>query len=270
MNPILSHVRVAAEGASPEHWLYFLHGIYGSGRNWASLARRLAEERREWGVILVDLRLHGDSAGFAPPHTVEACAEDLARLEESLGLPATAVLGHSFGGKVALLRAAGGERDLRQVWVADSSLGRSEPSGSAWRIIEIVRGLPERFTSRDEVADALEAHDYARQVGLWLAMNLERHGDSFRWKLDWHGVEAMLRDYYATDVWPIIERPPGETEIHVIRARRSSALDRATLDRLNAAAEATGRVTLHEVDAGHWLNVEDPDAVLDLLDAHLP
>lgn len=268
--PILNSTSIASDEKRPDSWLFLLHGIYGSGRNWGSLARRLVEERPEWGVLLVDLRLHGGSTeGFDPPHTVQACADDVARLEDHLGFSANALLGHSFGGKVALVRARG-ESALRQVWVADSTLRTGEPSGSAWRVIEIVRALPDTFESRDQVADALEREGYARGVGQWLAMNLERTDSGFRWKLDWDGVEAMLRDYFRTDVWRMIEDPPAGTEVHVIRATKSDAVDVEAQERIRQAGERTGRVSLHEVDAGHWLNVDNPDAVLDLLVAHLP
>jgi esterase len=264
MSSILSHSIVEAEGASPQRWLYLLHGIYGSGRNWGSLARRLVEERPEWKVVLVDLRLHGGSRDFDPPHTLRRCADDLIALEKALSHPADAILGHSFGGKVALVRAASGNAP-RQVWVADSTLRTGEPDGTAWQVIEIVRGLPDRIPSRDDVADALEAHGYARGVGQWLAMNLEREGDSFRWKLDWNGVEEMLRDYFRTDVWQTVENPPDGSEVHIIKALQSNAVDETTAERIELASERTGRVFLHTVDAGHWLNVDNPDAVLRLL-----
>ena len=67
--------RVTAAGGNPERWLLVLHGIYGSGRNWGSIARRLVDARPEWGVLLVDLRLHGGStSGFEGPHTLAATA----------------------------------------------------------------------------------------------------------------------------------------------------------------------------------------------------
>jgi esterase len=45
-------------------------------------------------------------AGLPPPHTVAAAAADVDRLVEHLDFHAAAVLGHSFGGKVALTYAA--------------------------------------------------------------------------------------------------------------------------------------------------------------------
>jgi esterase len=266
---VLSHTRVTAGPDEPGSWVYLIHGIYGSGRNWGSLARRLVQERPALGAILVDLRLHGGSADMAPPHTLRACADDVARLEESLGLPAMAILGHSFGGKVALVRGAEEGEELRQIWVMDSTLRTGEPTGSAWAIIDIVRNLPETFASRDEVADALVEHGYARGVGQWLAMNLVREKDGFRWKLDWDGVEEMLRDYFATDVWQVIDAPPRGVEVHVVKAAESEAIDRESAARIHAAGETTGRVHLHTVAGGHWINVDNPDGVLELLIATL-
>src|SRR6201999_468457 len=71
MGPGRPHRRVAPKEATPSRWLLVLHGIFGSGRNWGSIARRLVEARPEWGAVLVDLRLHGQSReGFGAPHTM--------------------------------------------------------------------------------------------------------------------------------------------------------------------------------------------------------
>ncbi len=268
-SPILNHSRVTVGERAPERWLLILHGIYGTGRNWGSVARRLAEERPEWGILLVDLRLHGGSTGFAPPHTIETVAADVDRLVEHLDFHAAAVLGHSFGGKIALLYARHHGEGLRQVWVVDSTLEVREPSGSAWRIIEIVRSLPSEFGSRDELVEALEGHGYPRPLGQWLAMNLEREGDRFRWRLDWDGVEEMLRDYFRTDLWAVVESPPPGVEVRVVRATGSEALADA-VGRIERAGRETGRVHLHPVEGGHWINADNPEGMLRLLAEELP
>jgi pimeloyl-ACP methyl ester carboxylesterase len=268
-NPLLSHTRVTS-APSPGRWLYIIHGIYGSGRNWAGFAKRLVERRPEWGVILPDLRLHGGSKGFPPPDTVSACAADLAGLEEDLGLPACVLLGHSFGGKVALVSADRGNASLKQVWVVDSTLQAGKPSGSAWEVIQIVRTLPDTFDARQKIEEVLVSHGYEQGVGTWLAMNLERDDGKFRWKLDWDRVEEMLRDYFATDVWKTVENPPAGMEIHVVKAEESSAIDPEAVERINRASERTGKVHLHRVASGHWINVDSPEALLALLNQHLP
>lgn len=265
--PILNHSRVAAPGRTPERWLLVLHGIYGSGRNWGSVARRVVEARPEWGALLVDLRLHGGSQGFAPPHTLAASAADVDRLVEHLDFHAAAVLGHSFGGKVALMYTRHHGDELRQAWVVDSTLEVKEPSGSAWRIIEIVRSLPAEFGSRGELADALAEHGYPRPLGQWLAMNLERADGALRWRLDWDGVEEMLRDYFRTDLWDVVESPPAGVEVHVVKATESDALDETDVARVEGAGS---HAFLHRVEGGHWINTENPEAVVELLVEKLP
>ncbi|HET8653885.1 MAG TPA: alpha/beta fold hydrolase, partial [Longimicrobiaceae bacterium] len=231
----LHHTRIVSDTRTPARWLLVLHGIYGSGRNWGTVARRLVDARPEWGVILVDLRLHGGSQGFPPPHTLATAAGDVEALAEELGIRPTAILGHSFGGKVALVYAAAHAEGLHQVWVMDSTIGAERAGGSTWRIMEIVRSMPEAFGSREEMVDRLAEHGYPKPLGNWLAMNLERHGDRFRWRLDWEGVAALLRDYYRRDLWQTIENPPDAAEIHVVKATDSGAISAADEARIEAA-----------------------------------
>lgn len=267
--PTLNHTTIAAEGAAPRRWLLMLHGIYGSGRNWAQIARKLVAEKRDWGVMLVDLRLHGDSQGFEPPHTLEAAAADVARLAESAAHHPEVVLGHSFGGKVALAYARDHGDELRQVWVMDSTLRVREPGGSAWKVLEAVRALPDTFGSRDEFVRGMAGFGFAAPLANWLGMNLERDGERLRWRLDWDGVEQMLVDYFQTDLWTVVERPPAGVEVHVVAATESDSLDDGDAERLEAAS-GSGPTHLHRLEGGHWINVDNPDAVVDLLVSRLP
>ncbi|HEX6927339.1 MAG TPA: alpha/beta hydrolase [Longimicrobiaceae bacterium] len=271
MASLLNYTAVTPPQGGAASWLLALHGIYGSGRNWGTIARRLVQKRPDWGVLLVDLRLHGEStAGFSPPHTVAAAAADIAELVAVEGLAATAVLGHSFGGKVALEYARGHGEGLRQVWAVDSTLNASEPSGSAWQVLQAVRSLPDRFPSREALIEGLGRHGHPPELASWLGMNLERADGELRWRLDWDGVEEMLRDYFRTDVWEVVEAPPDDVEVHVLRATESSALGPEDVARIRAAEAAHSRTHIHELVGGHWIHVDNPDALVELLTDGLP
>ncbi|HEX5520563.1 MAG TPA: alpha/beta hydrolase [Longimicrobiaceae bacterium] len=268
MTPLLNHARVTAPGHTPERWLLVLHGIYGRGRNWGTIMRRVVEQRPEWGALLVDLRLHGGSTeGFLPPHTLAASAADVDALVAHVDFHAAAVLGHSFGGKVALMYAEHHAEGLQQVWVIDSTLEPRAPSGSAWRMIEVLRALPSEFDSREEAVGGIEAAGYATGIAQWMAMNLRRDDDGkYRWQIDLEGMEEMLRDFFRTDLWPVLEHPPAGAEIHVVKATESNALDAEATTRIEAMAEQPGsRVSLHELEGGHWINTDNPEAVIELL-----
>lgn len=260
---ILAHDRVTAPGAEPGRWLFLLHGIYGMGRNWGSIARRVVASRPDWGAVLVDLREHGGSKGFEPPHTLVAAARDVHELTRSLGVRADAILGHSFGGKVALEYLRQHPDRLRQLWVIDSTPAPREPGGSAWAMLRILRSLPDVFASRSDVVAALERSGVATPIASWMATNLAHRPDGYRWRFDLDAMEELLRDFFATDLWDVVDDPPGRTEIHVVKASESSILTPDSLERIRNAAP--GRVFLHEVQGGHWLNADNPDAVVALL-----
>ncbi len=94
--------------------LIIVHGLYGSGRNWGVIAKRLSDSRR---VITLDMRNHGQSPR-EPTHSYPDLADDLARLITHLNLPVD-VCGHSMGGKAAMVLALQNPSLLRRLIVAD-------------------------------------------------------------------------------------------------------------------------------------------------------
>ena len=263
--PRLATTRVVAKGQDPGSWIYFLHGIYGAGRNWASVARQLVECRPEWGCVLVDLRLHGDSRGFEPPHTVQACGEDVAALLTSTSPAPYVVLGHSFGGKVALRVAELEAVESRQVWVVDSSPAPTSPSGVAVEMLQAVRGLPLAFSARSEVVEGLQSRGFSGFVASWMATNLEKQGDVYRWRFDLDSMEALLVDFFQLDLWGIVEGPPAGLELHFVKATASAVLGEEACRRLKAAGDRTGQVSVHHLEGGHWLNADNPGGLAKLL-----
>lgn len=81
--------------------LVILHGLFGSGQNWQSVGRRLGETYR---VFAVDLRNHGDSPP-AEPMTFSEMVDDLRVFLEDHGIERASFLGHSVGGKTAMVFA---------------------------------------------------------------------------------------------------------------------------------------------------------------------
>ena len=94
--------------------LLIAHGLFGSGRNWGVIARRLADSR---DVIVVDMRNHGESPRFASQGYTEM-ADDLAQVIAAHGGSAD-VLGHSMGGKTAMVLALTQGTLVRRLVVAD-------------------------------------------------------------------------------------------------------------------------------------------------------
>lgn len=261
----LAHRLLTAQDATPTRWMIVTHGIYGAGRNWLSVARRFVDDRPGWGAVLVDLRLHGESQGFAPPHTVDACAADLAQLVSTSGLEVRAVLGHSFGGKVALVYSRRPPVPLDHVWVIDSTPDPRPPGGSAWTMLSVLRDRPGPFRDRNEGVEAVEAGGFATPVAQWMSTNLVHGPDGYRWRLAPDDMESLLLSFFRTDAWDAVEAPHPGCQVHMVRAEESSILNEAACSRVEMAGERHGQTFLHPVAGGHWVNADNPDALHRLL-----
>ncbi len=68
MNPVRLHYEILGGG----HPVIILHGLFGAGRNWHGIAKKMAVRHR---VILVDLRNHGKSSHAATMGYTEMAAD---------------------------------------------------------------------------------------------------------------------------------------------------------------------------------------------------
>lgn len=245
------------------HLGFVLHGILGSGRNWRSFARRVVNARPQWRLALVDLRGHGDSGPAPGPQTVARCAADLVGLHEVVGVPDT-LMGHSFGGKVALVYA----RDQRPVpvHILDSRLDRAEGQNASnndvLSVLSVLGQVRVPAPDRKGVGEQLRALGLGPTVTQWLLTSLKRSPDGWVWKLDLTAIDALIADYLDLDLVDWLRGPDG-AEVHLVRAARSSVWSPesiAVLDTLDPRVTVT---TLENAD--HWLHVTDPEGLLGAL-----
>ncbi|WP_298257408.1 alpha/beta fold hydrolase [uncultured Litoreibacter sp.] len=94
--------------------LLIAHGLFGSARNWGVIAKRLSDRSK---TVVVDMRNHAHSFWDAS-HSYEDLAKDLAKVIETIGAPMD-VLGHSMGGKAAMVLALSRPELLRKLVIAD-------------------------------------------------------------------------------------------------------------------------------------------------------
>ncbi|MEN8144501.1 MAG: alpha/beta hydrolase [Gemmatimonadota bacterium] len=269
-DPILATVRsTAATAVAGPRDIHYLHGIFGSGRNWRSLARRVHRERPDWGSVLVDLRMHGESQGFTPPHTIAACAEDVAHVLTAEGAADSVVVGHSFGGKVALAAAAR-VNSVRQVWVIDSTpTARAPAGGSAMNMLITLESLPREFPTRESAVAGLLGAGQQRLVAEWMATNLLSQGGAWRWRFSLPALRELLTDFHRTDLWPVVEDTRRSFAVHVVKAADSAILSAADVERLHGLPEES-ETYLHHVPGSHWVNMDSPSELAALMTARLP
>ena len=244
--------------ARPSRTAFVVHGILGSAGNWRSFVRRLVDGSEAAAAvrwILVDLRGHGDSPPGEPPHTVAACAADLEALAASLGVTVDLVIGHSFGGKVALA-FADRTPSVTEAWFLDTPPGPAAITGGTDEIanvFSVIEALPEPLPSRQEVATAIKARGLSDMLAQWMTTNVRGDAErGYRWKFDLPTVRALVGDYAALDLWPVVESPRPGLTVHGVRGGRSNRFTAADIERLDGLG-------VHVIaDAGHWLHVDAP------------
>lgn len=269
---LVHHDVVTAPGTTPDKYMLVLHGILGSGSNWRTFARRLVAACPSWGMVLVDLRAHGLSTAAPPPHSLAAAGEDLLRLQVKLDRPVRGVLGHSFGGKVALALADLNPTPLDQVWVLDSQPGARHEELTSERTAAVVRMLEEMpavFESREEFVEIVEDQGHNRTFAAWLAMNLRRAEEgTFRLRIDMIAIRRLFESYYETDLWHVVERHDKARDLFFVIGGKSEVVraeDRARLAEIEARSSHLKVHTLP--DAGHWVHVDDPEGLFAIVSA---
>jgi pimeloyl-ACP methyl ester carboxylesterase len=177
------------------------------------------------------------------------------------------------GGKVALEAARiGAVASLEHIVVIDSAPGSRDPSkgnDSVFAVIDSIESLPATFTSRTELIKAFVATGQSLALAQWLAASVEKDGEHLRFKFDLKEIRSLLEDYFARDLWPVVEQPPGNSRVHLVIGDRSGSYSQADRERAARIADSNDRVTLDILPAGHWVHVDDPDGLLRVMLQHI-
>ena len=250
----------------------FVHGLFGQGKNWTTIAKGLADDHR---VTLLDLPNHGHSPWTDRVDYLDM-AEMVAAELESFGEPVTLV-GHSMGGKVSMQLALRRPELLRGLVVVDIAPveyplagGRTddpdEEASPFAAFIAAMRAVDlDRLKTRDEAEAALRSAVPSRMVRSFLLQSLVRDGvgagGGWRWRLN---LEALDRDLRHLRGFP--EPPPGATfdgPVLWLAGENSTYVlpeDRARME------ELFPRTRLVRIkNAGHWVHSEQPEVFLETL-----
>lgn len=239
-------------GAGPP--VVILHGLFGSRRNWLTLAKQLSADAR---VLVVDLRNHGDSP-HAPSMYWDELAHDVLHVLDQAGIERALIAGHSMGGKVAMTVANQHAARTGALLVLDIA-----PVTYPNRFIHIYDALNRlpvaSFTTRQQAEKALGADIDDAPLRQFLLHNLVRDGTGFRWRVNLAVLEQEMDEICG---FPEITAPsPFTGPACFLAGDRSDYMEPAHLD---AIRQLYPQAEIHTVtDAGHWIHADQPAAVLE-------
>ncbi|SFB68794.1 Pimeloyl-ACP methyl ester carboxylesterase [Zunongwangia mangrovi] len=162
------HTNIIGEGKP----FIILHGFLGMGDNWKTLGKMFSEKGYE--VHLVDQRNHGKSP-HSDDFTYQVLAEDLKEYVEEHNLDKVVLMGHSMGGKTAMLFATTYPDLLEKLIIVDIAPKYYRPHHQ-----DILAGLSlleeSDVSSRQEAAKIISEYVPDKPTQLFLLKNLDREG----------------------------------------------------------------------------------------------
>lgn len=182
----MQHLSTSVNGHGPV--IVLLHGLFGSSDNLARIALELEKENK---VLRVDLRNHGNSF-----HDQEinyaVMVEDVKRCMDYHQIETANFIGHSMGGKVAMLFALTFPEKMSKLIVADIAPVTYSPHHE-----DIIKGL--QSVPLDKIENRREAESYLKPyikeagVRQFLLKSLDITKDKkARWKFN---LKAIIDNY---------------------------------------------------------------------------
>jgi pimeloyl-ACP methyl ester carboxylesterase len=236
----------------------FLHGLFGQGRNWTTVAKALADQAR---VLLVDLPNHGRSA-WTETFSYPDMAAQVARLLRRTGDgEAYAVVGHSMGGKVAMALALHHPELVARLAVVDVSPAATAEVSHFARYVDGMRSLDlATLTDRTQADGHLARYVSDPGIRSFLLQNLRREpegGGGWRWQMNLALLGDRLEEMGS---WADPDAEPYPGPVLWLAGARSGYVRPDYAPAMRALFPRVQLVTVK--DAGHWLHSDQPEVFL--------
>ncbi|MCA4919755.1 MAG: alpha/beta fold hydrolase [Roseomonas sp.] len=236
-----------------------LHGLFGSARNWGAVQKALATDYR---VVALDLRNHG-----ASPHSsgmgYAVQAADVAETLATLGIERAVVLGHSMGGKAAMMLALTRPGLIERLIIADIA---PRPYPPALRVVvAAMQALPlHAGLTRQEADQALRGAVPESPIRSFLLQNLRFETAPPSWRIGLAEIAAAMPE--IEDFAP----PPGEQFEGPALAMAGALSPYIRTEDRAAFLALFPRIGFASIPrAGHWLHAENPEGFLAELQSFL-
>ncbi len=252
------HTTTLGEAGPP---VVFCHGLFGQGRNWTQIGKALASEHR---VTLVDMPNHGQSAWTERLDYVEMADAVAGIIDE----PA-ALVGHSMGGKAAMLAALRHPEKVERLVVVDVSPVQYRSADEFRGFIDAMLAIDlDAIASRGDADAALAEAVPNPGIRGFLLQSLRREatpdgGSAWRWLPN---LEVLRRDLDVLRGFPETDAV-YEGPVLWIGGADSGYVRDEFRDAMEARFPNVRRVTVK--GAGHWVHSEQPAVVTGLLERFL-
>ena len=208
-------------------------------------------------------------------HSFEDCVGDV--IQATSAFDVESIVGHSFGGRMALQYAATVENpSLRRVWLLDTVPGKANES-----VERVIHAVDEILTEIHEGAAGNEDWDRNQivqkfqelgidvSIAQWLASSYKDKDFGF----DLQVIQDILPDFMTQDFYGLLEtilHPDKNIRIDLVRGGKNKEWDIDILRKLEGIqSKYPNKFALHVLPtAGHWVHVDDLGGLINIFETH--
>lgn len=237
--------------------LIIIHGVFGMSDNWQTLGKRWSED---FQVHLLDMRNHGKSP-HSEDFSYDLMSDDVLEYLDEHSITKAYIIGHSMGGKIAMLFAVLNEERVNKLIIADIAPKPYPPHHE--EIINALESLPlNTIASRSEAEEKFAISDYGTRQ--FLLKNLYwKEKDQLAWRFNLPVISREINE--------VGESLPPQAIYHgptlFVRGGNSGYIADEDLEEIETHFPKAELVTIAE--AGHWLHAEKPKEFYDVVNKFL-
>ncbi|OFI35891.1 esterase [Alteromonas lipolytica] len=241
-------------------WVVLIHGLFGNLDNLSALRRHLVSR---FNVVAIDLPNHGESP-WLDTFTIEQCVDALISLLDNLGIAQCHIVGHSLGGKVAMLTALTHPQRVNNLVPMDIAPVSYPPHHQA-----VFAGLNKvdltTLSGRKEADSEMQSEIEIAGVRQFLLKSLyQDDAKQWHWRFNLAGLQ---KDYANVGSFNAPDGVHFDGTVTFIKGGNSNYITRehqGVIGRYfpNAKAKVVEGV-------GHWLHAEKPQVVNGLVERAL-
>ncbi|KAL1958325.1 hypothetical protein VTO42DRAFT_4642 [Malbranchea cinnamomea] len=250
-------VASSGHGESNARPIIFMHGLFGSKQNNRSMSKVLASQLKTT-VYAIDLRNHGDSPHH-PEHNYSVMADDVEEFISSQKLERPVLIGHSMGAKAAMTVALRSPETVSAVISVDNSPVSVPLSSDFAKYVRGMKHIEEaKVTKQKEADEILAQYEESLPIRQFLLTNLIRSQDDniLRFRVPLQILGDSL-DNMADFPYGMADDIKYDGPALFVKGTRSSYIREKSMPYIQ---KFFPNWQLENVEAGHWLISENPEA----------
>lgn len=236
-----------------------LHGLFGSKRNWQSIAKAMLQQfNKKYTIFTLDLRNHGES-GHMDSMSYQEMADDVLQFMHEYKLQDVIIIGHSMGGKVAMQMALQAPHLIKCMVILDIAPIQYKHDFS--QFIYAMLGLPlNKLSSRSDADQHLQPRIESAKIRQFLLQNLYKSNSGFYWGINLQAIQSCLPDILDFPTTLTHVNPCYQGPVLFLKGENSDYIQSNSEPRIFEIFPKAQFITI--AGTSHWLHVENPPLVI--------